>query len=75
VAADSIYAEVGRRLIVPNTTRSTYDSVMFLNTILETNRTALHGVVTKLKVNSFNQDVGLMKEYAKVINIILIIKK
>ena len=71
VAADSIYAEVGRRLVVPNTTRwnSTYDSVVVLNTILETKRPALHRVMTQLKVNSFNdQDANFLKEYVQVIN-------
>ena len=71
VATDSIHAEVGRRLVVPNTTRwnSTYDSVVVLNTILEIKRPALHRVMTQLKVNSFNdQDADLLKEYAKVIN-------
>ena len=71
VAADSIHAEVGRRLVVPNTTRwnSTYDSVVVLNTILDIKRPALHRVMTQLKVNSFNdQDADLLKEYAEVIN-------
>ncbi|XP_052833627.1 uncharacterized protein LOC106874908 isoform X3 [Octopus bimaculoides] len=72
MAADSIYAEVGRMLVVPNMTRwnSTYDSVVDLNTILETKRPVLHRVMTQLKVNNFdNQDVDFMNEYAKVINL------
>lgn len=70
VAADKIYEEIQRRLLVPNTTRwnSTYDSVLVLNTILENKRPALHRVMTQLKIKSFNdQDVNILKEYAKVI--------
>ncbi|XP_036356246.1 uncharacterized protein LOC118762081 [Octopus sinensis] len=73
VAANSIYAGVGRRLAVPNMTRwnSTYDSVVVINTILETKRLVLHTVIIQLKFNSFNnQDVDLMKECAKVMSLV-----
>lgn len=69
VAADSILAELGRRLVLPNTTRwnSLYDAIVVLNGILETKRPSLHRVMTQLKVPTFNdQDVIVMKEYAKV---------
>ncbi|XP_074030428.1 uncharacterized protein [Leptinotarsa decemlineata] len=69
VAADSIHAELGRRLVLPNTTRwnSLYDAIVVLNSILETKRPSLHRVMTQLKILTFNdQDVTVMKEYAKV---------
>ncbi|KAG5868429.1 hypothetical protein JTB14_029045 [Gonioctena quinquepunctata] len=69
VAADSIHAELGRRLVLPNTTRwnSLYDAIVVLNGILETKRPSLHRVMTRLKIPTFNdQDVTVMKEYAKV---------
>ncbi|KAG5890290.1 hypothetical protein JTB14_031887 [Gonioctena quinquepunctata] len=51
VAADSIHAELGRRLVLPNTTRwnSLYDAIVVLNGILETKRPSLHRVMTQLK--------------------------
>lgn len=73
VAADSIHAELGRRLVLPNTTRwnSLYDAIVVLNSILETKRPSLHRVMTQLKILTFNdQDVTVMKEYAKVISYI-----
>ncbi|GBP81121.1 hypothetical protein EVAR_88218_1 [Eumeta japonica] len=69
VAADSIHAELGRRLVLPNTTRwnSLYDATVILNGLLETKRPSLHSVMTQLKILTFNdQDVTVMKEYAKV---------
>lgn len=69
VASDSIESELGRKLVLPNTTRwnSTYDALVVLNTILETNRPALHRVMTQLNLQAFNdQDVTIMKEYVKV---------
>ncbi|CAG9793862.1 unnamed protein product [Diatraea saccharalis] len=60
VAADSIHAELGRRLVLPNTTRwnSLYDAIVVLNSILETKRPSLHRVMTQLKILTFNdQDV------------------
>ncbi|KAG5860634.1 hypothetical protein JTB14_023063 [Gonioctena quinquepunctata] len=69
VAADSIHADLGRLLVLPNTTRwnSLYDAIVVLNGILETKRPSLHRVMTQLKIPTFNgQDVTVMKEYAKV---------
>ena len=71
VVADSLFTEVGRRLVVPNTRgwKSTYDSVVVLNTILLTERSVLNRIMIQLKVNSFsNQDIILLNEYAMVIN-------
>ncbi|KAB0795331.1 hypothetical protein PPYR_12170 [Photinus pyralis] len=71
VAADCINTELGRRLVLPNTTRwnSTFDAVVVLNAILEAKRPALHRVMTQLKVRTFNdQDVTILKEYVKVMS-------
>ena len=75
VAADKIYAEIGKRLKTPNTTRwnSTYDSVEVLNKILENTieKSALYRAMTHLKINSFNDsDIILLAEYMKVINLL-----
>jgi len=72
VAADTIVDEFKRRLVVPNSTRwnSTYDSVVVLNKLLETDRGGVHRVMTHLKLQSFTDaDVGFLKEYAQVMSI------
>jgi hypothetical protein len=72
VAADVIVDELKRRLVVPNSTRwnSTYDSVVVLNKLLDTDRGAVHRVMTQLKVQTFTDaDIGFLKEYAQVMSI------
>jgi len=67
VAADTIVDELKRRLVVPNSTRwnSTYDSVVVLNKLLDTDRGAVHRVMTQLKLQAFtNSDVLFLKEYS-----------
>ena len=52
VAANTIVDELKRRLVVPNSTRwnSMYDSVVGLNKLLDTDRGAVHRVMTQLKL-------------------------
>ncbi|CAK1590292.1 unnamed protein product [Parnassius mnemosyne] len=69
VAADSIHAELGRRLVLLNTTRlnSMYDAIVVLNGIMETKWSSLHRVMTHLKFLTFNdQDMSVLKGYVKV---------
>lgn len=69
VAADTIYAAIKRRLVVPNATRwnSVYDSVGILNTMLDTNRSSLQKAMRELKIPVFtDQDIDIIKEYFKV---------
>jgi hypothetical protein len=72
VAADTIVDELKRRLVVPNSTRwnSMYDSVVVLNKLLDTDRGAIHRVMTQLKLQNFTDaDVGFLKEYSHVMSI------
>ncbi|XP_042229523.1 uncharacterized protein LOC121871369 [Homarus americanus] len=71
VAADSILDALKRRLVVPNITRwkSTYDSVVVLNNLLEKKRGAIHRVMTQLKLQTFtDSEVDFLTEYAQVMS-------
>ncbi|CAI9714701.1 Hypothetical predicted protein [Octopus vulgaris] len=57
--------------MVPNSTRwkSTYDSVVVLNNLLERKSRAVHRVMSQQKLPSFtDSDVGFLIEYAQVMS-------
>lgn len=73
VVADSIQQELGRRLVLPTTTRwnSTYDAVVVLNNVLETKKASVHRLMTQLKLKPFtDSEVDFLKEYASVMTIV-----
>lgn len=76
VASDNIISELGRQLVVPNTTRwnSTFDAIVTMNKIVVSKRPALHRVMTQANLPAFtDQDLALMKEYEKVTFMIFLI--
>ena len=75
VAADAIYTELKKRLVVPNDTRwnSMFDAMVCLTKIIQEKRDGLRRVMVQQSIAAFTQqDIEVMEEYVKAMQPIAI---